>query len=96
MYCFAPLNEAPKEDRTQAESIVQEMDGLPLALDQAGAYIEETSCSLADYLTLYRTRRKDLLGHRSKLPADHPEPVARTWALSFQQEWSSDSAIHLE
>ena len=26
------------------------LDGLPLALDQAGAYIEETHCSLAHYL----------------------------------------------
>jgi len=32
--------------------LVAAMDGLPLALDQAGAYIEETSCSVGDYLKL--------------------------------------------
>src|SRR6266487_4373437 len=38
----APLTQATEIDRTQAETIVAAMDGLPLALDQAGAYIEET------------------------------------------------------
>jgi hypothetical protein len=40
----------PKERRTQALALVQELDGFPLALDQAGAYIEETKCGLAGYL----------------------------------------------
>ncbi len=40
-----------------AEAICELMDGLPLALDQAAAYIEENECSLADYLSLYQTRR---------------------------------------
>ncbi|GJL67732.1 MAG: hypothetical protein NPIRA06_03670 [Nitrospirales bacterium] len=42
----------PKELRTQALNIVKELDGLPLALDQAGAYIEETQCGPADPRTL--------------------------------------------
>ena len=33
-----------KESQTQAKEIVVALDGLPLALDQAGAYIEETRC----------------------------------------------------
>ena len=65
--------------------IVRELDGLPLALDQAGAYIEETNCGLSGYLDLYRTHRKDLLQRRSKLRSEHPEPVATTWSLSFQK-----------
>ena len=62
--------------RAQARAIVQALGGLPLALDQAGAYIEETGCSLSRYLELYQARRKDLLERRSKHPTDHPEPVA--------------------
>src|SRR5690348_456088 len=42
-----------------AEQIVTELDGLPLALDQAGSYIEETRCGFGTYLELYRTRSKD-------------------------------------
>ena len=36
------LEQVSPTDRQIAEQIVAEMDGLPLALDQAGAYIEET------------------------------------------------------
>src|SRR5947209_16250197 len=78
-------DQANREDQATAEAIVRIMDGLPLALDQAGAYIEETGCGLAGYLNLYSTRRKELLQRRGSLPADHPAPVATTWELSFQK-----------
>ncbi len=61
------------------------MDGLPLALDQAGAYIEETQCSLASYLNQYRIRQGALLKRRGGTGKQHPEPVAATWSLSFEQ-----------
>ncbi len=80
-----PLDQAQAADRAAAELIVQEMDGLPLALVQAGAYVEETGCSLADYHRLYATHRKDLLARHSRLLLDYPDTVATTWSLSFQQ-----------
>ena len=61
------------------------MDGLPLALVQAGAYVVETGCSLSDYLDLYKTHHKELLARHSRLMLDYPETVATTWSLSFQQ-----------
>jgi len=81
----APLDQAAKESQAQAAEIFFALDGLPLALDQAGAYIEETRCGLSQYLDLYGRRRKELLLRRGRLPVDHPEPVATTWSLSFQQ-----------
>ncbi len=72
-------------DYDQARAISQALGGLPLALDQAGAYIEETKCSLSDYLNLYQTRREPLLQWRGDLALDHPEPVATTWSLSFEK-----------
>ncbi len=81
----APLEQAEASERTIALQITQELGGLPLALDQAGAYIEETHCSLADYLQLYRSQRAALLKARGGLVPDHPEPVATTWSLSFVQ-----------
>ena len=81
----SPLSQVPKNVRDQAAEIVNMLDALPLALDQAGAYIEETKCGLTGYLNLYRTRRKELLLRRGTIPVDHPEPVAATWSLSFQQ-----------
>ncbi len=81
----APLDRSAKRDRVDAEAIVDALDGLPLAIDQAGAYIEETEITLSNYLKLYQTRRKDLLSLRGQLPPGHPETVGTTWDLSFQQ-----------
>ncbi len=67
-----------------AREIVAAMDGLPLALDQAGAYIEETKCILSDYLHLFQSSRLRLLDERDN-HADHPSSVTRTFALAFAQ-----------
>lgn len=84
------------EQRQLAAAIVEELDGLPLALDQAGAYIEETRCGFSAYQQLYHTRRKELLQRRGRFSADHPESVAATWSLSFQQvEQESPAAADL-
>jgi len=61
------------------------MDGLPLALDQAGAYIEETGCGLARYLELYTQRRADLLKRRGKNATGHAESVTTTFSLCFEK-----------
>ena len=81
----APLDQASLEDRASAEAIVHAMNGLPLALDQAGAYIEETACGLATYLERYRQHPIPLLERRGVSGTDHPLPVAKTWSLSFEQ-----------
>jgi tetratricopeptide (TPR) repeat protein len=79
------LDTLAEEQLTVSEGIVQEMNLLPLALDQAGAYIEETGCGLSAYLELYRTHRRELLHHRGYVPTNHPESVATTLSLSFQK-----------
>lgn len=71
--------------RKTARQLVKELDGLPLALDQAGAYIEETSCSLPEYLALYQQHHAILLNRQSSISADYSHTVASTWSLSFQQ-----------
>ncbi len=79
----APLDQAREADRAEASEIVQELGGLPLALDQAAAYIEETKCGLSGYLVRYQAERTTLLQRRGKLIREHLEPVATTWSLSF-------------
>jgi tetratricopeptide (TPR) repeat protein/transcriptional regulator with XRE-family HTH domain len=76
---------ATDEEINQAGNIVVELDHFPLALDQAGAYIEETRCGLEEYLTLYQTHRQALLARRGMLSTAYPHSVATTWLLSFQQ-----------
>ncbi len=67
-----------------ARAIVDAMDGLPLALDQAGAYIEETGCHFTDYLAGYRERRALLLARRGEADSGHPAPVTTTFALALE------------
>ncbi len=81
----AELSHISDKEQEQARRLTRELGGLPLALDQAGAYLEETGMDLADYWHLYQQHRGDLLLHRGGLVADHPAPVATTWSLSFQR-----------
>ena len=80
----ALLEIAPPIEQDTARKIVKEMDGLPLALDQAGAYVEETECGLQGYWQLYQTQGTKLLKERGGLVSGHPDPVATTWSLSFK------------
>lgn len=68
-----------------AEELVELMGGLPLALDQAGAYIEETGCSLVDYIQRYKQRRGYLLNRRGSLASDHPQSVSTTFQLAMER-----------
>src|SRR5260370_608874 len=81
----ASLDQATDTDQREAAAIVAAMDGLPLAIDQAGAYIEETRCGLSSYLDRYHMHQKELLQWRGASPTDYPESVATTWSLAFQR-----------
>lgn len=63
--------------------LVMALGGLPLALDQAGAYIEETQSSLSAYLDLFRTRRASLLKLRGQVSREHPASVSTTLTLTI-------------
>lgn len=80
----------------QARTIIEALDGLPLALDQAGAYIEETDCSLADYLYLFRHRQMTLLNRPGTFSGNYPHTVVSTWSISFQRvEQTNPAAAEL-
>ncbi len=79
------LDEVSIDERDMAMELVRELGGLPLALDQAGAYMDECACSLADYRYFYQTRSLALLSLRGGIVDDHPESVATTWSISFAE-----------
>lgn len=79
------FDDASDEVINEAASIVIELGQFPLALDQAGAYIEETGCRVSDYLDLYQQHRRVLLARRGQQATGYPESVATTWALSFER-----------
>src|SRR5205807_2229797 len=45
----------------------------------------ETHCGVSAYLDSYRQRQAELLKRRGGTGKEHPEPVATTWSLSFEQ-----------
>ncbi|GCF09954.1 helix-turn-helix domain-containing protein [Dictyobacter arantiisoli] len=79
-------------EQQAALKVAQLMDGLPLALDQAGAYIEETLCGVLGFLDLYRKSHVQFLRRRGKCAIDHPESVATTLLLCFEKIQQSNSA----
>ena len=66
-----------------ATALVRALGGLPLALDQAGAYLEATHCSLPAYLDLFDSRRRLLLRSRGEGARDHPQSVWATFTLAL-------------
>jgi tetratricopeptide (TPR) repeat protein len=86
----APPSAASEGDRQQAEQISRELGGLALALDQAGAFIEEAPSSLAEYLDFYRSERSKLLAERGEL-GDHPS-VSVTFSLAFKKVAEASAA----
>ena len=67
-----------------AGALAEELGGLPLALEQAGAYILAKGISLGEYLELFRTRRKELWKDE-KPPADYRDKVDTTWNLAMDR-----------
>lgn len=66
-----------------ASSLAEVLGDLPLALEQAGAYIEETNCSISEYLNLFAMYSQELLTRATG--ADYQETVATTWKVSFEE-----------
>jgi hypothetical protein len=69
-------------DRRAALDLADVLGGLPLALEQAAAYVQASGDSLAGYLALFLQRRPDLLGRGE--PTGYVETVATTWKLAFE------------
>jgi tetratricopeptide (TPR) repeat protein len=86
----APFNDAGEADRLLARQLSKELGGLPLALDQAVAFIEETHRSLAEYAGLYASEKADLLAERGSL-GEHPS-VTVTFSLAFEKVASNNAA----
>jgi tetratricopeptide (TPR) repeat protein len=76
---------APDSEVVVARTITRHLGGLPLALDQAGAYIAENRCSLSHYLDLLTREQQRLLQRRGTVSSDHPQSVTATFSLAFEQ-----------
>lgn len=90
------LEGVSQDEQDQAGKISDLLGGLPLALDQAGAYILETKCRLSDYPDLYEQHSSRLLARRSGEQTSHPASVTTTFSLlSHALEQRNQAALEL-
>ena len=68
--------------------MLEQLDGLPLAIAQAGAFLQETAVNLTDYLQFYEQEWSKLMESGSVTDGplqDYPDrSVWTTWAISYK------------
>jgi tetratricopeptide (TPR) repeat protein len=84
----AEQGNVPSNVYSAALQLVQFLGSHPLALDQAGAYINEAGTSFDNYIRLYHQQRYILLnkyGSLNTVHPEHPETVVVTFEISLQR-----------
>jgi tetratricopeptide (TPR) repeat protein len=83
-FLLVRTRQAGSEAAAAATTLASSLGGLPLALEQAAAYVVAAgTVSLADYARLFGTRALELL--RRGQPLGYQHTVATTWSLALQQ-----------
>ena len=75
-------------EQDHCTKLLQLLDGLPLAIAQAGSYMRETQCSLAEYLESYEQNWSNLMETTevSEVLTDYQNgSVWTTWTVSYKQ-----------
>ena len=84
------------QERQAARDLGVELGGLPLALEQAAAYIAQNDTRFQSYLKSYKKRRLTLLDAQAPEQGDYQQSVATTWELNFKAvQQKSPAAIDL-
>jgi hypothetical protein len=72
-------------DEAAARLLAHEVGCLPLALEQAAAFITEVRWSFERYHKGLRDARPELLSYRAEGGSDYPESVAKTWSITLER-----------
>jgi hypothetical protein len=73
-----------QENESEAAVLAKALGDLPLALEQAGAYIEATRTTIAEYVTLFFSRRSELWPEEHA-PSGYSDTVGTTWNIGFER-----------
>ena len=87
----AGLKDPSYKDLQDVNTIVDELSHLPLAIDQAGAYIRTRKCSPAAYIRQFENQRERVLKFSPKL-SSYNKSVITAWEVSFLR-LESDMAV---
>lgn len=80
-----PTAQLKETDYKNALTIIDETDRVSLVLDQAGAYINETRCSLERFLASYHQRMVNLLARRGRSGYTHQESIETAVSLALEK-----------
>jgi tetratricopeptide (TPR) repeat protein len=75
------------DDQAALDELAELLGDLPLALEEAAAYLEETRVGLGEYLELVRDRARELFGLDQPLIDEHGDQrrVGTVWSLSLDR-----------
>ena len=76
----------PGLDQATGELIAEELECLPLALEQAAAYLDQTQIPPAEYLELLQVRAAEVYARGRA--GDRPDTIATLWDLSLEKSHS--------
>ncbi|CAG9952144.1 unnamed protein product [Clonostachys rosea f. rosea IK726] len=83
-------------DDMDARDLVEKLDGLPLALATAGAYLRHVAASCSDYLRLYTKSWARLHASTPDLGSYQDRTLSSTWQVSYEQVKEKNAlAAHL-
>ncbi|KAF8346201.1 P-loop containing nucleoside triphosphate hydrolase protein, partial [Amanita rubescens] len=82
----AMLDGASDHIKNMATEVVSEVGGIPLAVDQAGSFIQSFGCSINDYLELFRGHKNQLMSRKDFTGASgYGTSTYGTWDISMEQ-----------
>ncbi len=77
------LRHVPNLDREEARKVAEALGDLPLAVEQASAWLEQTGMPAQVYVGELTTQATRILALNQ--PLDYPTPVVATWNMSFER-----------
>ena len=88
------LRHVPELDLADAKKVADALGHLPLAVEQASAWLEQTGMTANAYVAELTTQATRILAMNQ--PSDYPTPVVATWNLSLDQlKERSPAAVRL-
>jgi hypothetical protein len=90
-FLLARTRKSYLSDKAAATTLAITLGGLPLALEQAAAFVDEAgTVTLTGYVELFATRALELL--RRGQPLGYQHTVTTTWSLALQTLWETSPA----
>jgi tetratricopeptide (TPR) repeat protein len=88
------LRHLPELDPSDAKMVADALGNLPLAVEQASAWLEQTGMQPQAYVAELSTQASRILGINQ--PSDYQTPVVATWNLSFERlQQQSPAAVRM-